>query len=65
MESREPQQIDGLTWYYEFPSYLLIVHEARDKGGNYIQTDQFKLPWRMIDRSRKRRTKPRRKAHSR
>lgn len=54
---REPQNIRASDWYYEYPSHLLIVHEVRDAAGLYIQTDQFKLPWKMIDRSRKRRSK--------
>lgn len=58
-KSREPQDISRSDWYYEFPSHLLIVHEVRDKAGDYIQTDQFKLPWKMIEQSRKRRPKPR------
>ena len=52
--SRQPQNISKADWYYEMPSHLLIVHEVR-RNGIYIQTDQFKLPWRMIERSRKRR----------
>ncbi len=55
--SREPQQINATNWYYEYPSHLLIVHEVRDEAGLYIQTDQFKLPWRLIERSRKRKPK--------
>lgn len=58
MASRDPQNIDKSSWYYEFPAHLLIVREVRDKAGVYIQTEQFKLPWRMIEQSRKRR-KPR------
>lgn len=59
--SREPQNIRETDWYYEFPSHLLIVHEVRDAAGLYIQTDQFKLPWKMIERSRKRRTLPKKR----
>lgn len=58
MKTRDPQNISATDWYYEFPSHLLIVHEVRDKAGLYIQTDQFKLPWRMIEHARKRRPKP-------
>lgn len=55
----EPQHVDKSTWYYEFPRHLLIVHEVRDKAGGYIQTEQFKLPWRLIEKSRAKRPKPR------
>lgn len=55
--SRMPQEIDQTTWYYEYPSHLLIVHEVKDENGSHIKTDQFKLPWRMIDVSRARRPK--------
>lgn len=52
--SHEPQHISKSDWYYEFPTYLLIVHEVRDRNGTYIQTDQFKLPWKKIEQSRRR-----------
>jgi len=51
----KPQNIRETDWYYECPSHLLIVHEVRDRDGRYIQTDQFKLPWKMIEVSRRRR----------
>ena len=54
--SPKPQNVRATDWYYEYPSHLLIIHEVRDRAGRYIQTDQFKLPWRMIERSRKRRS---------
>lgn len=55
--SREPQNINATNWYYEFPTYILLVHEVRDEAGLYIRTDQFKLPWRLIEKSRKRRVR--------
>jgi|JI10StandDraft_1071094.scaffolds.fasta_scaffold151030_8 hypothetical protein len=55
--SIEPQQIDNSTWYYEMTTHLLLVREVRDKQGNYIQTEQFKLPWRQIEASRRRHKK--------
>jgi hypothetical protein len=52
--SLDPQNVSRSTWYYEDPTHLLLVHEVRTKDGEYIQTEQFKLPWRMIEASRKR-----------
>jgi len=52
--SREAQNIDPVSWYYEYPTYLLVVHEARYADGKLFRTDSFKLPWKMIDKSRKR-----------
>jgi len=40
----EPITIDANSWFYEGPKGLLIVHEARDKDGTFIQTDQFIIP---------------------
>lgn len=57
--SRAPQQINQENWYYEFASHLLLVHEVRSQEGVHIRTDQIKIPWRMIEQSRKRR--PRKK----
>lgn len=57
--SRDPQNIRATDWYYEYPTYLLIVHEVRDEAGLYIQTDQFRLPWKLIEASRRRRPKRR------
>ena len=55
--SREPQDLSKTEWYYEYPTYLLMVHEVRDTNGQYVQTDSFKVPWIMLDRSRRRRPK--------
>jgi hypothetical protein len=30
----DPQNVDKNTWYYEYPTHLLLVHEARDKDDN-------------------------------
>jgi len=57
---RKPQDISKVDWYYEQPSHLLIVHQVY-RNGEYLQTDQFKLPWRMIEKSRARRPKPRKR----
>lgn len=59
--SREPQNISKKSWYYEYPTYLLLVHEERDENGRWLGTHSFKLPWRMIETSRKRRPAPRKR----
>jgi hypothetical protein len=51
---REPQKIDAHNWYYEYPSYLLLVHEVRRADGTYVETDFVKLYWRKIGASMKR-----------
>ena len=43
-----PRTIDRLNWYYEEPIGIIMVHEVRDKNGNFIQTDTFVIPWRMM-----------------
>lgn len=50
----DPQTVDKNTWYYEYPTHILIVREARTKSGEFIQSEQFKLPWRLLEQSRKR-----------
>lgn len=51
--SRMPQTIDEENWYYEHRSHILLVHEVRT-ADSYIRTDQIKIPWKMIERSRRR-----------
>ena len=46
--SRQPQAINERNWYYEEYSGIMIVHEVVDKNGNYVQTDQFKIPWKKL-----------------
>jgi hypothetical protein len=52
--SRDPQQIDEHNWYYEYPTYLLLVHEVRKTDGTHIRTDSVKIHWRKIEISMKR-----------
>jgi hypothetical protein len=52
--SREPQNVDKRTWYYEYPGSVLVVREVRSTLGNYLTTEQFRIPWRMLEASRKR-----------
>jgi len=55
----QPQHLSKTDWYYEYPTYLLLVHEVRDNSGRYIQTDQIKLHWRKIGKSMRRSYRPR------
>jgi hypothetical protein len=59
VESRMPQDISKTDWYYERPGHIMLVHEVRDPNGEYIRTDQIKIPWRMLEKSHARRSKPR------
>jgi len=38
-----PQNIDKFNWFYDRGNYLEFIHEVRDKNGNFIQTDIFKV----------------------
>jgi hypothetical protein len=51
--SLEPQRVDKRTWYYEYRGSILVVHEAWSDGG-YINTEQFRIPWRKLEVSMKR-----------
>lgn len=53
--SLEPQMVSRTTWYYEERGGILVVHETRDKNGGFIQTDQFRIPWRKLVASLRRR----------
>lgn len=60
MPALEPQHVTEQTWYYEYPTYCLLVHEVRDKKTcAYIRTDSIKIPWRKLQQSIKRSYKPR------
>lgn len=59
--SREPQDIDKNTWYYEYPTYLYLVRRVKNAAGGYIKTEGFKVPWRMVKTSLRRAYKPRKK----
>ena len=54
--NRKPRKIDPSSWCYDMGGHLLIVHEVRTADGRYIQTDQFRLPWRLIERAQAART---------
>lgn len=58
----EPQHVRKIDWYYEYPTYCLIVHEVRDpKTDAFIRTDSIQIPWRMLKRSIARSYKPRKR----
>lgn len=59
--SREPQNLNDRSWYYEYPTYLWLVHEVRDGTGNYVCSENIKIPWRMLKRSMARAYKPRKR----
>lgn len=52
--SPAPQHTSDETWFYDDKRGLLVVHECR-KDGEFVQTDQFVIPWRAIDAAIKRR----------
>ena len=60
--SLQPQQLGISDWYYEYPTYMLLVHEVRDRATNgYVRTDCIQIPWRQIKRSIERSYKSRKK----
>ena len=44
----ESMRIDRHNWYYEEQRGCCFVHEVKDKNGNYVQTDQFFVPWKKL-----------------
>jgi hypothetical protein len=48
---RKPHKITKHDWYYVYPRYLWLVHDCVNNNGIYMQTDQIKVPWKMIERS--------------
>lgn len=50
--SDQPQDLGEHDWYYEERKHLTLVHEVLDlKTGEYIRTDQIKIPWAKMFRS--------------
>ncbi len=43
-----PIHIDKYSWYYEELGGIKVVHEARTPVGQFIQTDQFLIPWKKL-----------------
>ena len=52
--SLDPQKVTATDWYYEERGHMLFVHEVRSAAGEWIRTDQIKIPWRKIEASLKR-----------
>jgi hypothetical protein len=55
-----PILIDGDSWYYEERGGIKVVHEARTPAGQFIQTDQFLIPWKKLTKSLRHRPKAKR-----
>ena len=53
----DPVMINSDNWFYDTKRGLLFVHEVRfGRGrGDYLRTDQFSVPWRLIRDAVKRR----------
>jgi hypothetical protein len=50
--SNKPQDLGKHDWYYEDKNHITLVHEVIDKNtGNWIRTDQIKIPWFKILKS--------------
>jgi len=56
-ESRAPQEINHRNWYYEEERGIRLIHEVVNAEGSFVQTDEVVIPWAMIERSRKRRSR--------
>jgi hypothetical protein len=52
--SLKPQHVNEGNWYYENAKSITVVHEVFDRNGNYVQTDQFKIPLSKLKKSIKR-----------
>jgi hypothetical protein len=59
--SLEPQTVSKISWYYEYPTNLLLIHEVRRHDGSLIQVEHIKIPWRKIEASLQRVRAPKRK----
>ena len=53
-KSLAPQNVSKTDWYYEEKTHMLFVHEVRTEAGDYIRTDQIKIPWKKVEASLKR-----------
>ncbi len=49
--SRHPQTVSEHNWYYEEARGIRVVHEVHDSKGEYLQTDQFRIPWWQLRKS--------------
>jgi hypothetical protein len=53
--SLNPQHVATDCWYYEERRGINVVKEIRTPQGDYIRTEQFVIPWRMLQASLARR----------
>jgi hypothetical protein len=49
--SRNPQEVDDSTWYYESRSGIELYHEVRDSEGRFLKTYAIKIPRQMLEKS--------------
>ena len=52
--SLAPQSLGDSDWFYEGDYKIILVHEVKDISGNYLKTDQVKIPWKKLIASAKR-----------
>jgi len=53
--SLHPQSVTDSDWYYEENAGIVLQHEVRDATtGQYLRTDQIKIPWKKIKRTMER-----------
>ena len=43
-----PITIDNQTWVYAEDSYATFVRQVRNTSGNHIQTEQIKVPAKVL-----------------
>ena len=48
-DEREAQQIDRLTHFYHGKQSIHVVREVYAKDGRYVLTDQFNIPYAMLE----------------
>lgn len=54
--SLSPQDVSKHFWYYEEPKGLCCIFQPRDAGGKLLfHWPAFRIPWRVLDKTMKRR----------
>ena len=46
--SNSPQHVDEDTWFYEERRGILVVRRVYNAGGEFVQTEQFMIPWSKL-----------------
>jgi hypothetical protein len=60
--SLSPQDVSKSFWYYEEPRGLCCIYQPRDRNGSLLYAaPAWTIPWRVIERSMKRREKAKQK----